>query len=65
MEDLLRQILTEVRNLSYLFFAFGVIWLLLFGYMWTLSRRERELRTEIDRLKEERRRNPTDEDDDD
>ncbi|MBI4673260.1 MAG: CcmD family protein [Chloroflexi bacterium] len=41
MEDLLKEILREVRNLSYLFFAFGVIWTLLFLYMYSLSRRER------------------------
>lgn len=55
MEDLLRDILKEVRNLSYLFFAFGVIWTLLFLYLWSLSRRERGLRREIDQLKAERR----------
>jgi CcmD family protein len=53
MEDLLKQILIEVRNLSYLFFAFGVIWLLLFLYMYSLSRRERDLQREIDELKRE------------
>jgi CcmD family protein len=54
MEDLLLQILKEVRNLSYLFAAFGVIWLFLFGYLFSLARRERELRDEIERLKRER-----------
>jgi|GEM_PF-3328308 CcmD family protein len=53
MEDLLKQILIEVRNLSYLFFAFGVIWLLLFLYMYSLSRRERDIQREIDELKRE------------
>lgn len=51
MEDLLKQILIEVRNLSYLFFAFGVIWLLLFLYLYSISRRERDLKREIDELK--------------
>jgi CcmD family protein len=54
MEDLLRDILREVRNLSYLFFAFGVIWGLLFLYLYSLSRRERDLQREIDELKAER-----------
>lgn len=52
MEDLLKQILIEVRNLSYLFFAFGVIWLLLFLYMYSLSRRERDLEREVRELKQ-------------
>ena len=55
MEDLLKTILLEVRNLSYLFFAFGVIWLFLFAYIYSLSRREKDLENEIERLKAERR----------
>jgi CcmD family protein len=54
MEDLLKTILAEVRNLSYLFFGYAVIWLFLFGYLYSLSRRERDLRNEIERLKDER-----------
>ncbi len=54
MQDLLTTILMEVRNLSYLFFGFGVIWLFLFAYMYSLSRRENDLRNDIERLKEER-----------
>ncbi len=54
MEDLLRTILMEVRNLSYLFFAFGAIWVILFGYLYSLSRRENNLRNEIERLKADR-----------
>lgn len=51
MEELLRDILREVRNLSYLFFAFGLIWALLFLYLWSLSRRERDLQREVDEMK--------------
>lgn len=51
MEDLLKEVLREVRNLSYLFFAFGVIWALLFLYLYSLSRRERELKREVEELK--------------
>jgi CcmD family protein len=51
MEDPLVVILREVRNLSFLFFAYGLIWLLLFLYLWSLSRRERDLRREVDELK--------------
>ena len=54
MEELLKEILREVRNLSYLFFAFAVIWALLFLYLFTLSRRERNLQRQVDRLKQER-----------
>ena len=55
MEDLLKTILLEVRNLSYLFFGFGVIWVILFAYLYSLSRRENDLQNEIDRLKADRR----------
>lgn len=54
MEELLKDILREVRNLSYLFFAFGAIWVLLFLYLYSLSRRERDLRREVEELKRER-----------
>lgn len=54
MEDLLKQILTEVRNLSYLFFAFGAIWVLIFAYLVSLARRASGLRDEIAELKRER-----------
>lgn len=53
MEDLLKDILREVRNLSYLFFAFGVIWGLLFLYLYSLSRRERDLQRQVDEMKKE------------
>jgi CcmD family protein len=56
VQDLLLLILQEVRNLSYLFFGYAVIWIFLFGYLYSLSRRERELRNEIERLKQERKR---------
>jgi CcmD family protein len=55
MEELLKTILMEARNLSYLFFGFAVIWLFLFAYMYSLSRRENDLQHEIERLKAERR----------
>jgi CcmD family protein len=51
MEDPLVVILREVRNLSFLFFAYGIIWLLLFLYLWSISRRERDLRREVEELK--------------
>lgn len=53
MEQTLKDILQEVRNLSYLFFAFGAIWVILFGYLVSLSRREQKLSDEVQALKEE------------
>lgn len=61
MEDLLKDILREVRNLSYLFFAFGLIWALLFLYLWSLARRERDLQREVDEMKKLHTRSETDE----
>lgn len=63
MEDLLKDILREVRNLSYLFFAFGIIWILLFLYLFSLSRRGRELQRQVDELKQERAGEKEQEDD--
>ncbi len=53
MDELLREILKEVRNLSYLFFAFSVVWLLIFGYILTLARRANRLRDQVEELKRE------------
>ena len=39
-------------NLGYLFAAYSIIWLLVFGYVFILIRRERALRKEIVALKE-------------
>jgi len=41
-----------VENAGYLFAAFTIIWALVFGYVFCLSRRQRQLRREIDSLKE-------------
>ena len=60
MEELLKDILREVRNLSYLFFAFGLIWALLFLYLWSLARRERDLQREVDEMKKDRARDADD-----
>jgi CcmD family protein len=54
VQDYLQAILMEVRNLSYLFFGYAVIWIFLFGYLYSLSRRERDLRRDVERLKAER-----------
>lgn len=64
MEERLVEILREVRNLSFLFFAYGVIWALLFLYLWSISRRNRDLRREVDEMKKLHSPEPTDEDQD-
>lgn len=53
MEITLKDLLAEIRNLSYLFYGYTVIWVLLLAYLYTLSRRERNLREQIDELKKE------------
>ena len=37
-------------NLPYLFVAFAVSWVILFGYLFYVNRRQHELRKEISRL---------------
>jgi len=39
-------------NLSWLFWAYGVGWVLIFGYLFWLSRREQSLRSRLARLRE-------------
>ncbi|MEE8194105.1 MAG: CcmD family protein [Dehalococcoidales bacterium] len=41
-----------MEDLGYLFAAFTVVWLALFGYIFALSRRQQRLRRDIDLLKE-------------
>ena len=53
MDVTLKDILAEVRNLSYLFYGYTVIWVLLVGYVYSLTRREKDLRDQIDELKKE------------
>ncbi|MCL2281451.1 MAG: CcmD family protein [Dehalococcoidia bacterium] len=42
----------EEESLWYLFAAYSIIWLLVFGYVLVLIRRERALRRDIDALKD-------------
>lgn len=44
-----------MENLSYLFAAFAVVWAVLFGYVFSLSRRQNKLRRDIDLLRKERK----------
>lgn len=41
-----------MENAGYLFAAFAVVWVVLFGYILILSQRQKRLRREIDLLKE-------------
>ena len=40
------------ENISYLFAAFAIVWVVLFGYIFILSQRQKKLRREIELLKE-------------
>ena len=42
----------EIHNLAYLFYGYSVVWVIVLGYLVMLWRRESNLRTEIDKLKE-------------
>lgn len=41
-----------MENAGYLFAAYTVIWVFLFGYVLIMVNRQRKLRQEIDRLKD-------------
>ena len=41
-----------MENIGYLFAVFAIIWAVLFGYVFSLVRRQQQLRREIDLLKE-------------
>ncbi len=53
MDVTLKDILAEVRNLSFLFYGYTVIWVLIVGYIYSLTRREKNLRDQIEELKKE------------
>lgn len=53
MEITLKDLLAEIRNLSFLFYGYTVIWVILVGYIFMLTRREKNLRDQIDELKRE------------
>lgn len=41
-----------MENLGYLFAAYTIVWAVIFGYIFCLSRRQRQLQREIESLKE-------------
>jgi CcmD family protein len=49
-------------NFDYLLAAFSIVWVVLFAYIAVLSRRQRRVQREIDRLKTDPRRSPPAED---
>ena len=51
MQVSLQDLLAEIRNLSFLFYGYTVIWVILVGYLAFLTRREQKLRDEIEELK--------------
>ncbi len=51
MQVTLQDLLAEIRNLSYLFYGYSVIWVIVLFYIYTLSRREQNLRNQMEELK--------------
>jgi CcmD family protein len=51
MQVTLQDLLAEIRNLSYLFYGYTVIWVIILLYVYSLSRREKNLRDEMNELK--------------
>jgi CcmD family protein len=55
MDVTLKDLLAEIRNLSFLFYGYTVIWVIILGYVYTLTRREQNLRNQIEELKQRMR----------
>jgi CcmD family protein len=53
MDVTLKDLIAEIRNLSFLFYGYSVVWVLVVGYIYSLTRREKNLRDQIDELKKE------------
>lgn len=51
MEVTLKDLLAEIRNLSFLFYGYTVIWVIILGYVYSLTRREQSLRNQVEELK--------------
>ncbi|MBI3914641.1 MAG: CcmD family protein [Chloroflexi bacterium] len=51
MDITLKDLLAEIRNLSFLFYGYAAIWLIVVAYIFSLSRRESKLRDEVAELK--------------
>lgn len=44
----------SIQNFDYLFAAFAVLWVIIFGYFFFLTRQLADLRREVNALREER-----------
>ena len=53
MDITLKDLLAEIRNLSFLFYGYTVIWVIVLAYVYSLARREQNLRDQIAELKKE------------
>jgi len=42
---------SSMKNLNFLFAAYAIVWLLIIGYLFSLSRRQKKLAQEIEMLK--------------
>ena len=51
MQVTLADLLADIRNLSYMFYGFALIWVIVLGYLWMVSRQGRDLKTEVEELK--------------
>ena len=51
MQPTLPDLLAEIRNLSYFFIGFAAIWAFVLGFAFMVAQRGRNLRAEIDELK--------------
>ena len=51
MDVTLPGLLADIRNLSYMFIGFALIWAVVLGYVWAVSHQERDLRAEVEELK--------------
>jgi CcmD family protein len=51
MQVTLAGLLADIRNLSYLFYGFALIWVVVLGYLWSVTRQESDLTAEIEELK--------------
>lgn len=51
MDVTLQDLQAEIHNVAFLFSAYTVVWVIVLGYVFWLSRRAQNLRAEIEELK--------------
>ena len=44
---------TSMKNLNFLFAAYAIVWLLIIGYLFSLSRRQKKLAQEIETVRQQ------------